>query len=204
MAFLDTTTPLEPGGYYHIFNRGNNRDDIFYYPGNYPYFLRRYDHYLSNYLGTYCFCLLSNHFFLLVRIKPEAFVLQHANRRKFNGSASQIVSERLRRFFLSYSKSINKQTGRTGSLFQKPFRRKKVNEERYFTSLVAYIHYNPERHRVHFDYTRYPWSSYAAILSDLPTKLMRQELLDWFGGPDRYVDFHRNSVPKGAKHLMIE
>ncbi len=60
--------PLEPDCYYHIFNRGNNRENIFYNQENYRYFLQKYDQYLSRYLDTFCFCLLPNHFRFLARI----------------------------------------------------------------------------------------------------------------------------------------
>ncbi|WP_206044185.1 hypothetical protein [Geitlerinema sp. P-1104] len=39
-------TPLTPGQYYHIYNRGNNRQTIFFEPENYHYFLTRLRHYL--------------------------------------------------------------------------------------------------------------------------------------------------------------
>ncbi|MEM9829412.1 MAG: transposase [Bacteroidota bacterium] len=185
--------PLEPDCFYHIFNRGNNRENVFYNQENYRYFLRRYDQYLSSYLDTFCFCLLPNHFHLLVRIKSADDILQQAD-KDFSGvdsSAEMLVSERFRRFFLSYSKSINKQTKRVGSLFQKPFRRKKVTDSDYLANLVSYIHFNPVHHRVHSDYTSYPWSSYARILNGNPTKLRREELLSWFGGRQGFINFHR-------------
>ncbi|MEM6842901.1 MAG: transposase [Bacteroidota bacterium] len=185
--------PLEPDCFYHIFNRGNNRENIFYNQENYRYFLRRYDQYLSNYLDTFCFCLLPNHFHLLVRIKPANDILSQAqiDFKKNTMAPEVLVSERFRRFFLSYSKSINKQTKRVGSLFQKPFRRKKVTDSGYLVNLVSYIHFNPAHHRVHSDYTSYPWSSYARILNDNPTKLRREELLSWFGGRQGFINFHR-------------
>ncbi len=203
----DTTIPLEPECYYHIFNRGNNRQNIFHTPPNYPYFLKKYDHYLSGYLDTYCFCLLPNHFHLLVRIKPEEHIVRHARAtsRKSDPLAEQLVSEQFRRLFLSYSKAINRQTGRVGSVFQKPFRRKKVTGNAYFTGLVAYIHRNPVHHRVHNDYQTYPWSSYPRILADRPSKLMRQELLDWFGSRRSYIDFHRTNLkPDRIESLVME
>lgn len=63
--------PLEKGCFYHIYNRGNNGDNIFYTPENYEYFLKRFDYYLSDYLEVYAYCLLPNHFHLLVRVKDE-------------------------------------------------------------------------------------------------------------------------------------
>ena len=46
----------------------------------------------------------------------------------------------------TYTKAFNRAYERTGSLFEKPFRRKLVESNRYFTCLAAYIHRNPQRH----------------------------------------------------------
>ncbi|OFX57394.1 MAG: hypothetical protein A2046_06365 [Bacteroidetes bacterium GWA2_30_7] len=68
---FDYCCKLEAGRFYHVYNRGNNSDTIFYNKGNYAYFLRKYDEYLSDFVETYCFCLLPNHFHLLVRVKEN-------------------------------------------------------------------------------------------------------------------------------------
>ena len=68
---------LLPGRFFHVFNRGNNGDNLFYRRENYDYFLRKYYQYLSPVLDTYCYCLLPNHFHLLVKIKEERAVLEH-------------------------------------------------------------------------------------------------------------------------------
>jgi hypothetical protein len=61
--------PLEENKFYHIYNRGNNRGNLFYNEGNYEFFLRKYDEYLSEFIDTYAFCLLPNHFHFLIGVK---------------------------------------------------------------------------------------------------------------------------------------
>ena len=63
---------LQPGNYYHIFNRGNNRENIFIQERNYYYFLQLYTRYIDPVADTFAYCLLRNHFHLLVRIKDTA------------------------------------------------------------------------------------------------------------------------------------
>ena len=60
---------LEPGICYHIYNRGNNRENIFIKPENYRYFLAKYASYLARVLDTFVYNLLPNHFHIVVRIK---------------------------------------------------------------------------------------------------------------------------------------
>jgi putative transposase len=62
-------TPLEFGAYYHITQRGNNREDIFVEDRNYPYFMKLYTKYIDPIADTFAYCLLKNHVHFLVRIK---------------------------------------------------------------------------------------------------------------------------------------
>ena len=64
-----TTEPLHPGVFYHIYNRGNNGEDLFIEARNYPYFLALYAKYVEPVAETFAYCLMKNHFHLLVRIK---------------------------------------------------------------------------------------------------------------------------------------
>ena len=61
--------PLQYGKYYHIFNRGNNRENIFIEERNYRYFLKLCAKHITHVADTYAYCLLRNHFHFLVRIK---------------------------------------------------------------------------------------------------------------------------------------
>ncbi len=172
--------PLEENTFYHIYNRGNNGENLFYKEENYWYFLRKYDEYLSDYLETYAYCLLPNHFHLLIRVKDSK---DYEGRFLKTGTSNlvdtdKIISELFRRFFTSYSKSVNKQESRKGSLFQKNFKRKAVLSDSYFTRLVWYIHSNPKKHQIFNSYKEYPYSSYGRIILDRPTKLLKKEVLD--------------------------
>ena len=99
----------------------------------------------------------------------------------------------MRRFFLSYAKSINKQESRKGSLFQKNFRRKIIDSEVYFTHLVGYIHNNGVHHNLCNHFEGYRWNSFKRILSDRPSKLKKQGGVEWFGSKQGYLDFSPNS-----------
>lgn len=68
--------PLEFDRYYHIYNRGNNRENLFRKPDNYHYFLQLYTKHIHPITDTFAYCLLPNHFHLLVRIKAVAEICQ--------------------------------------------------------------------------------------------------------------------------------
>ena len=203
--------PLEENNYYHIYNRGNDGIDLFYQRRNYHYFLVKYDYYLSNYVDTYAYCLLPNHFHLLIRVKKKSdFVVRKSEFPKQEDiclmTAGEIVSELFRRFFMSFSKSINIQQNRTGSLFQKNFRRKLVNNQPYFLALIYYIHHQLKHHGFdHLDDKDYPWSSYQKFLIDRESKLKKMEVFSWFGSKAEFVSFHSERQDlKMITNLIIE
>jgi putative transposase len=103
---------------------------------------------------------------------------------------SKVVSYQFRRFFISFSQAINKQENRVGSLFQKNFKRKKIDSEKYFLRLVYYIHANPQIHGLIDNFKLYPWSSYERILIDRPSKLKKDEVVKWFGDQKEYIKIH--------------
>jgi putative transposase len=201
--------PFEEGEFYHIYNRGNNKGLIFYNANNYSYFLNKLSFYLSDYLDFYSYCLLPNHFHLLIQVKNFNSINKEkqllTSGTKILTEPHDIISEQFRRFFLSYSKSIIIQEKRTGSLFQKNFKRIKIHSPKYYTFLINYIHRNPISHKISKDYKTYAYSSYNSILSNLPTRLKRKEVLDWFGNMEEFIRYHDgNSIYKEAEKFIIE
>ncbi len=171
------TTRLQPGRYYHIYNRGNNRENLFLEERNYSYFLRLYEKHIGPIADTYAYCLMRNHFHFSVRMKET----------------SQVFSRGFSNFFNAYAKAINKGYGRTGSLFEERFGRILVTDTSYFENLIFYIHFNPQKHSFVTDFRDWPWSSYCILTSNVPTILKRDEVLQLFGGIQGFEDFHRRT-----------
>ena len=178
--------PLQPGGYYHIFNRGVNRCNLFREPRNYLHFLKLYTQHIDPIAETYAYCLMRNHFHVFVRIKP--MVVNAAFSEIHRPAPSQSFSN----LFNAYTKAMNQVFGRTGSLFEHPFHRIAVTSDAYFTRLIAYIHSNPQKHGFVDDFHDWPYSSYGAMLSEKPTRLQRKQVLDWFEGAKYFVAAHNH------------
>ena len=181
---MSHSLPLVPGVVYHIYNRGNNGENIFIEERNYHYFMRLYAKYISPFAETYAYCLLRNHFHLMLRIRDENDC--QSSKDWQSSSPSRAFSN----LFSTYTKAINKAYQRSGSLFEKPFKRKPVTSDRYFKKLVAYIHQNPQKHGLIEDFRDWPYSSYRAMISDKPTKLSRDVTLSWFDSSSAMVQYH--------------
>ena len=175
MKKLDYHTPLYKDCIYHIYNRANGKEKIFFTEENYIYFLKQYAKYMGGLVDTFAFCQLSNHFHLLVRIKTDKL---------------KLISEGFRKFFISYSMSINKQEKRSGNLFQRNYKRKIIEDKKYFLAAVYYIHANPVHHGIVKDFRNYKYSSYNSLIGDKGTKLKRDEVLELFGGKEQFINYH--------------
>jgi len=183
---MPTPIPLQHGKYYHVYNRGNNRENVFIKERNYHYFLELYVKYVVPIANTFAYCLLRNHFHFLLQIK-DLSGLRRPDRSK---KPSQYFSN----LFNAYTKAINKTYNRTGSLFQRPFGRIEVTSDDYFAGLVIYIHQNSQKHGFVDDFRTWPYSSYRAILSTKPTHVQRDDVLEWFDNANNFVASHRQEV----------
>jgi len=173
--------PLEYGHYYHIYNRGINSDILFNEIRNYEYFLKLYDVHVNPIADTYAWCLMKNHFHFLVRIKE---IQEISFEKKI--APSQSFSN----LFNAYTKSYNKKYLRHGALFERPFRRKSVSDEKYFQNLILYIHNNPAHHNICKHPIEYSWSSYKTCMSEKPTKLKREDVMKHFGDVENFKHIH--------------
>ena len=173
--------PFEPDCFYHIYNKGNNEENIFIEEKNYNFFLQKIIKYLVPIADIYSYCLLKNHFHILLKIKPKEDLPEEYK---------ETVHLPFSNLFNSYAKSINKHYNRTGSLFQEHLKRNKVENEDYLKQLLLYIHLNPVKHNFIDNFKEYPHSSYLAYESDKPTHLKRDWILELFGGKENFEFCH--------------
>lgn len=186
--------------FYHIYNRGNNREDLFVEELDYYYFLSKYWEYCYPALDTYAYCLLRNHFHLLIRVRePKEFkeVLkeksvdrQVKDRLAEKKWTPKLVSQQIAHAFNGYAQTINNKYERTGSLFERPFERKKVHADEYFRDLVCYIHLNPQNHGLVDDFRDYPFSSYSRYVTEESLYINLEFTLTQFGGKDNFLELH--------------
>lgn len=133
-------------GIYHVYNRTNNKEKLFITDENRRFFLQKYAVYLSFILDTYCWCILPNHFHLLVRVKPVASILAILKTKEYRElsvtekkfiedkiSLSELTEKAFKRFFQCYALSFNKMYDRKGNLFYKPFKRIEINKDSQLT-----------------------------------------------------------------------
>lgn len=186
--------PLVSGEYYHVYNRGNNRGDIFFEPENYTFFLRRLREYLVKQppapVTIMAYCLMPNHFHLIIQPHDDD------------------LSYHMQMFGISFAKAINDRYRRVGSLFQGTFKAKRVDRDEYLLHLSRYIHLNPVRAGLTARPEEWAFSSYREyvglrhgtlpqpeiVLGQFATRQAYQEFVDLYLPPDK----------KRVAHLMLD
>lgn len=117
---------LQSGHYYHLYNRGNNRQKIFFERENYLYFLKKFRYFVAaKTVHVVAYCLMPNHYHLLIYLREEN------------------LSAAMHRFTMSYTNAINRRYSRCGSLFQGRFQLIHIDSDEYLLNLTRYIHLNP-------------------------------------------------------------
>ena len=175
---MSYTDKLYGGHYYHVYNRGNNGENLFIDPDNYFYFLRLYVKYICSIADTFAYCLMKNHFHFLIKVMEDV--------------QSKSISRAFSNLFNAYAKAFNKYSNRHGSLFERPFKRKLINSQAGLIQVVCYIHSNPVKHGFVRQPTQYEYSSYRAYQFSQATFVKKKECLDWFSGLGGFINYHQS------------
>ncbi len=169
---------FERGYLYHVYNRGNNKERIFYTASNYQFFLEKIDYYIVPFADVLGWCLMPNHFHLMIHVNRESI---------FSITLNQSIGKMLS----SYARAINIQENRTGSLFQqhsksiclnnhkkiKPSWYKSFGTTRIYHKdekmeypflCLSYIHQNPVNAGLVIETANWKWSSFHEIYTQNP------------------------------------
>jgi putative transposase len=195
---------IHEGSFYHIICRAIDGKKLFYNDDNRTYFLSRYQTLLGDFVDTYAYSLLDNHVHWLIKSKQEDAIALYlkqvppgeltSTHKKFLAGEClfhELIEQQFNRLFIGYTLALNKRNNSKGHLFNRPFKRIEIKDNSHLTQLFVYIHANVMKHGLQKDFTQHKWSSYKAIISDKPTHIKRAEILEWFGGRERFINTHK-------------
>jgi len=218
---------LQHGKFYHIYNRGINRQDIFFHKDDYLHFMELYSIFIEPVADSYAYCLMKNHFHFLVHIKqPDKIGYFDTRYSKSNDlykkwkmifpsekeklSALQFknkpVPDRMfQHLFSAYVKWINQRHKRTGSLLEHSFHHIWIDNKNYLKRVLLYIHMNPVKHGFCKHPVEYPWTSFLPFLSDRRTKLKKDIALEWFDSMNNFeLEHHREQNFDDIQRYLFE
>jgi REP element-mobilizing transposase RayT len=183
---------LEKDCYYHIYNRGINGGLIFKSNENKIYFLKLINKYLSNKVSILAYCLMDNHYHLAIQVLED----------------EQSVTQSFSNLFNAYAKAYNKMYSRTGSLFEKHFRRIRINDDNYLRNLIIYVNTNPENHGSIKDYKTFKYSSFNTTISasgnhDI-VPIPKEEIINLFGDVENFEYLHQHKRNMNISELDLD
>ncbi len=209
------SSPFINESFYHIFNRGVNKQPIFSEERDYHRFTETLFYYQFSgpkprfsthkrfkvkdftnnpkIIEIISYCLMPNHFHLLIKqLKNGAIV-------EFLGKLSN-----------SYTKYYNTKHRRSGHLFQGEFKSVSVDTDEQLLHLSRYIHLNPYVSGLIKDLGSYPYSSYLDYLADRDSPMLNKEIiLNFFkekGGYQKFISDHQDYAKEleKIKHALID
>lgn len=160
------TKLLEPGKYYHVYNRAKNGDPLFENEEACRFFLKLYQAHICPIAETYAYCLLSDHLHFLIRIREDAA-----------GSLYKPFAM----LFNSYSKGYNNHNEKEGKVFQFKLKRKEIRSTPSLLEMIRYVNQNPWRHGATENPANYKFSSFRATMTTGPTMVAKELVQEFFG-----------------------
>ena len=215
-----------PNCFFHIYNRGVGKQDIFLDNEDKKFFLHRLKENLfpeleiqktaiwelpdgrllgnshtpyvrktlpANSFSLHAYCLMPNHFHLLIRQLTTV-------------SVSKLISK----VCTSYSKYFNKKYERVGHVFQDKFKSVLVTTDAQLLWLSAYIHQNPAVADLVKSLNDYPWSSYLDYANSQKETLCNKDfIIKMVGSCEFYKKFVEDSFEKiksrkDIEHLLLD
>lgn len=173
--------------FYHVFNRGINKQPIFLSDIDYQFFLKklhqlkdRYDH------SIYAFCLMPNHFHISLQTRKIPI--------------SKIMSS----LTTSYSMYFNRTYKHFGPVFQNRFKSILIENDPYFLKLSQYIYLNPVKAGLVSDPKNYLYSSLRETLRLEPLKFLDNDIQRLVGETKGSQKEYENFVYDGISQDFSE
>ena len=140
----------QQGNYYHVFNRGCNKEKIFIAESDYKKLLSKIKLTKDTYkIEIIAYCLLPNHYHLMLY-----------------QASDKPISDWLRDLFNGYVQRFNRKYNRSGTIFERTAKPKLITSDKYLIDGIHYINSNPFKHGLVENPVDWKFSSLSEYLGD--------------------------------------
>ena len=172
-----------PDSYYHVYARGSSKQKIFLEASDFSYFRKLFERYLSDKqkvsntgmpyphfsknIKLIAYCLMTNHFHLLIHQKD-----------------SEDLQQFMRSIMTSYSRYFNQKYKKSGPMFESRYKAVRIDQQSYLEHITRYIHLNPRRWENYYNSSLGYYKN-----GNEPEWLNNKEILDLFISREEYIAF---------------
>jgi putative transposase len=171
---------FETSHIYHVYNQGNNKQELFKTHEDYKQFLSLIKSYILPYADIIAWCLLPNHFHLMLVVNEKG-----STPHRQGGITIDLLTNGFRKLTSSYAHDFNKKYNRSGAVFRPKTKsrdltiyQQKYNGTRndYYINCFYYIHQNPSRHQLVKDLSEWKYSSFRFYSGERENDICNKQL----------------------------
>ena len=129
---------LEESKLYHIYNQGNNKQKIFFSHENYLFFLTKIKLHILPHADILAWCLMPNHFHLMVYVHTLEISINDQTETNLIAGKVRNLNDSIGLILRTYTRAINKQEERSGSLFKTHTKAECITEIKGITPSFCY------------------------------------------------------------------
>ena len=205
-----------PNGFYHIVCKSIDGILLFNDDTDHQIFNQRFKKFSGDFFDIWSYCHIPNHTHHVIKIKSidainefieklpalnvsvamQAFYIDNENTILFNS----MISRQMNSFLVSYANYINNKYNRKGGVFQKPFKRIKIENDAHLQQAIIYTNANAQKHGMIADYKQYQYSSYLQTLQHDQYYIDSKSVHHFFNGIENFLLIHDLQVAYFYQH----
>ena len=203
-------SPFLYDNHYHLVFKSIDGVLLFRQDADYLTFLKRFALFTGFVMDTWVYCLLNNHAHFIIKIKSIEAIITNIKKTELPKQTvamkkilatpdgqdvfDEMIERQVNSFMVSYANYTKNKYQHHGGLFQKPFKRIRIDSDAHLQVAIIYSHANPVKHKIFKDYLFYPYSSYALFLTDTSHYCVVDEVLIFFGGVEKFILLHKKQI----------
>ncbi|MEO6253353.1 MAG: hypothetical protein ABIO79_08620 [Ferruginibacter sp.] len=208
--------PFYPGAFYHIVCKSIDGVPLFTAEKDYLVFKERFKQFTADFFEVWSYNLIPNHTHHIVKVIPTEVIIQVISSLPVQQQTKamalfiadskndivfdEMIERQMNSFLVSYANYCNNKRNRKGGIFQKPFKRIRIEDDAHLQQAIIYTNANAQKHNLVTDFKKYPHSSYTGTVTGNNIFIMIKNVLDFFGGLDNFINIHKNQVDYYYQH----
>lgn len=177
-------TLFKADNFFHVYQKAEHGKLLFPSDDSQQIFLNALQKVITPYADILGYCLLPDHYHLLIRIKKEKY------KKTGFPNMSQMLALNLKRFIRNYNFWINREYGIKGKLLRSFPKTTLVKDKVKAKEILTGIHLNPLYHKISKNPIDYYWSSYQNIINKTSKNLKAEEAIECYGEKKDFIEYH--------------